>query len=98
MPESRQPLPPADRPERIGPYRILDTLGEGGMGTVYLAEQKEPVRRRAALKVIKLGMDSKAVLTRFEAERRALAMMEHSCIATVFDAGITAQGQPYFGA
>jgi len=68
------------------------------MGTVYLAEQKEPVRRRAALKVIKLGMDSKAVLTRFEAERRALAMMEHSCIATVFDAGITAQGQPYFGA
>jgi serine/threonine protein kinase/formylglycine-generating enzyme required for sulfatase activity len=83
-------------PDQIGPYRILDTLGEGGMGTVYLAEQKEPVRRRAALKVIKLGMDSKAVLTRFEAERRALAMMEHSCIATVFDAGITEQGQPYF--
>jgi serine/threonine protein kinase/formylglycine-generating enzyme required for sulfatase activity len=84
------------RPERIGPYRILDMLGEGGMGTVYLAEQKEPVRRRAALKVIKLGMDSKAVLTRFDAERKALAMMEHSCIATVFDAGITEHGQPYF--
>ncbi len=84
------------QPTRIGPYRILEVIGEGGMGTVYLAEQKEPVRRRAALKVIKLGMDSKAVLMRFEAERKALAMMEHSCIATVFDAGITPQGQPFF--
>ena len=83
-------------PTQIGPYRILETLGEGGMGTVYLAEQKEPVRRRVALKLIKLGMDSKAVLARFEAERRALSMMEHSCIATVLDAGVSAQGQPYF--
>ena len=81
---------------QIGPYRILETIGEGGMGTVYLAEQREPVRRRVALKVIKLGMDSKAVMARFEAERRALSMMEHSCIATVVDAGITEQGQPYF--
>lgn len=91
--------PAAERPElphQIGPYRILEQLGEGGMGTVYLAEQKEPVRRRVALKVIKLGMDSKAVLTRFEAERRALAMMEHSCIAAVFGAGLTEHGQPYF--
>ncbi len=83
-------------PTQIGPYRILETLGEGGMGTVYLAEQREPVRRRVALKLIKLGMDSKAVLARFEAERRALTMMEHSCIATVLDAGVSAQGQPYF--
>jgi serine/threonine protein kinase/formylglycine-generating enzyme required for sulfatase activity len=83
-------------PQQVGPYRILDVLGEGGMGTVYLAEQKEPVRRRAAVKVVKLGMDSKAVLARFEAERKALAMMEHHCIATVFDAGLTAQGQPWF--
>ena len=82
--------------EQIGPYRILERIGEGGMGTVYLAEQKAPVRRRVALKVVKLGMDSKAVLTRFEAERRALSMMEHSCIATVFDAGITEHGRPYF--
>ena len=94
--DTEQPPSNASAPKQIGPYRILDTLGEGGMGTVYLAEQREPVRRRVALKVIKLGMDSKAVLARFEAERRALGMMEHSCIATVVDAGITEQGQPYF--
>ncbi|MHC5066800.1 MAG: protein kinase domain-containing protein, partial [Planctomycetota bacterium] len=88
--------PPDQQPERIGPYRILDILGEGGMGTVYLAEQKEPVRRRVALKVIKLGMDTKEVLKRFEAERQALAMMEHSCIARVLDAGATEGGRPYF--
>ncbi len=70
-----------DRPDQIGPFKILDVLGEGGMGTVYLAEQKEPVRRRVALKVIKLGMDSKEVLNRFEAERQALAMMNHDNIA-----------------
>ena len=85
-----------DRPEHIGPYRILDILGEGGMGTVYLAEQKEPVRRRVALKVIKLGMDSKQVLARFELERQALAVMNHPAIAKVFDAGVTDHGQPYF--
>src|SRR5688572_10186227 len=79
-------------PERIGPWRVLDVIGEGGMGVVYLAEQKDALRRRAAVKVIKLGMDSKRVLARFDAERRALAMMEHSCIATVFDAGLTDTG------
>ncbi|MEZ5966831.1 MAG: bifunctional serine/threonine-protein kinase/formylglycine-generating enzyme family protein [Planctomycetota bacterium] len=84
------------RPETIGPYRILETLGEGGMGTVYLAEQREPVQRRVALKVIKLGMDSKQVLARFQAERQALALMNHDCIAKVFDAGTTERGQPYF--
>ncbi len=87
---------PGSRPESIGPYRILSVLGEGGMGTVYLAEQREPVRRRVALKVIKLGMDSKMVLARFEAERQALAMMEHSNIARIFDAALTESGQPYF--
>ncbi|MBK8978193.1 MAG: serine/threonine protein kinase [Planctomycetes bacterium] len=83
-------------PVQIGPYRILGRLGEGGMGTVYLAEQKEPVRRRVALKVIKLGMDSKAVVHRFEAERQALAMMEHGNIARVYECGLTESGQPYF--
>ena len=83
-------------PSRIGPYRILDKLGEGGMGTVYLAEQSEPVRRRVALKVIKLGMDSRQVLARFELERQALAMMSHAAIAKILDAGITEQGQPFF--
>ncbi len=88
------PEPP--RPERIGPYRILDVLGEGGMGTVYLAEQKEPVRRRVALKLIRLGMASDNVLRRFEAERQALAMMNHDNIAKIYEAGLTEQGQPYF--
>ncbi|MBK8977479.1 MAG: protein kinase [Planctomycetes bacterium] len=86
----------ASRPERIDRYRILDVLGEGGMGTVYLAEQREPVRRRVALKVIKLGMDSRQVMARFEAERQALAMMNHDNIARVFDAGTTDTGQPFF--
>ncbi|MEZ5962978.1 MAG: bifunctional serine/threonine-protein kinase/formylglycine-generating enzyme family protein [Planctomycetota bacterium] len=87
---------PADQPDRIGTYRILAVLGEGGMGTVYLAEQRQPVRRRVALKVIKLGMDTKQVLARFDAERQALAMMEHSHIARVLDAGSTPEGRPYF--
>jgi serine/threonine protein kinase/formylglycine-generating enzyme required for sulfatase activity len=92
-------FPAADReavPAEIGPYRVLREIGTGGMGTVYLAEQREPVWRRVALKVIKLGMDTRAVLARFEAERQALAMMEHPAIAKVFDAGATAQGRPYF--
>jgi serine/threonine protein kinase len=83
-------------PETIGPYRLRSTLGEGGFGIVYLAEQTGPVRRRVALKVIKPGMDSRAVIARFEAERQALAMMDHPCVATVLDAGATDRGLPYF--
>ncbi len=83
-------------PETIGPYRILDKLGEGGMGVVYVAEQTEPVRRRVALKLIKLGMDTKQVIARFEAERQALALMNHPNVAKVFDAGATDSGRPYF--
>ncbi|MBK8977447.1 MAG: SUMF1/EgtB/PvdO family nonheme iron enzyme [Planctomycetes bacterium] len=86
----------AERPESIGRYRILDVLGQGGMGTVYLAEQREPVRRRVAVKVIKLGMDSQQILARFEMERQALALMEHPNIARVLDAGTTERGQPFF--
>lgn len=81
---------------QIGPYHLLEVLGEGGMGTVFLAEQRQPVVRRVALKVIKPGMDTKSVLARFDIERRALARMEHECIAKVFDAGATDRGQPWF--
>jgi serine/threonine protein kinase/tetratricopeptide (TPR) repeat protein len=81
---------------QIGPYRILDLLGEGGFGAVYAAEQREPVRRRVALKVVKLGMDSREVIARFEAERQALALMDHPNVAKVFDAGLTDRGRPYF--
>ena len=84
------------RPERIGPYRILDELGEGGMGVVYLAEQDKPIHRRVALKVIKLGMNTKQVIARFETEREALALMNHPNVARVFDAGVTDDGRPYF--
>lgn len=82
--------------ETIGPYKLLQMLGEGGMGQVWMAEQKEPVRRRVALKLIKSGFDNKQVIARFEAERQALAMMEHPNIARVLDAGTTRQGQPFF--
>ena len=81
---------------RIGPYRIIDSLGEGGMGVVYLAEQSEPVRRRVALKILKAGVHSAEVLERFRAERQALAVMDHPGIAKVFDAGVTEDGSPYF--
>ncbi|HEV2211087.1 MAG TPA: serine/threonine-protein kinase [Verrucomicrobiae bacterium] len=81
---------------KIGRYKILEKLGEGGCGVVYIAEQTEPVRRRVALKVIKLGMDTKQVVARFEAERQALAMMDHPNIAKVLDAGATETGRPYF--
>src|SRR5437762_989416 len=81
---------------RIGPYRLLQELGQGGCGVVYMAEQNEPVRRRVALKVIKLGMDTRSVIARFEAERQALALMEHPNIAKVLDAGATELGRPYF--
>src|SRR5690349_12812741 len=82
--------------DRIGRYKLLEQLGEGGCGVVYVAEQKEPVRRRVALKVIKLGMDTKQVIARFDAERQALAMMDHPNIAKVLDAGSTETGRPYF--
>jgi serine/threonine protein kinase len=82
--------------DRIGRYKLLEKVGEGGCGVVYVAEQTEPVRRRVALKVIKLGMDTKAVVSRFEAERQALAMMDHPNIAKVLDAGTTETGRPYF--
>ena len=81
---------------RIGPYQLLEVLGEGGMGRVWLAEQKEPVRRQVALKVLKLGMDTEQIVARFESERQALAFMDHPCIARVFDGGTTPEGRPYF--
>jgi serine/threonine protein kinase/type II secretory pathway pseudopilin PulG len=82
--------------DRIGRYKLLQQIGEGGCGVVYMAEQEEPVRRRVALKVIKLGMDTKQVIARFEAERQALALMDHPNIAKVLDAGATDTGRPYF--
>jgi hypothetical protein len=81
---------------RIGRYKLVQKIGEGGCGVVYMAEQEEPVRRRVALKIIKLGMETKSVIARFEAERQALAMMDHPNIARVFDAGATDRGSPYF--
>ncbi len=82
--------------QTLGRYKLMERLGEGGCGVVYVAEQTQPVRRRVALKVIKLGMDTKAVVARFEAERQALAMMDHPNIAKVLDAGTTELGRPYF--
>ena len=82
--------------DRIGRYKLLEQIGEGGCGVVYMAEQEEPVRRRVALKVIKLGMDTRQVIARFEAERQALALMDHPNIAKVLDAGTTETGRPYF--
>src|SRR5207247_8302740 len=89
--------PIAERPgSTIGPYKLLQQIGEGGMGVVYMAEQTEPVRRKVALKIIKPGMDSAQVIARFEAERQALALMDHQNIARVLDGGATASGRPYF--
>src|SRR6266581_3776775 len=82
--------------DRIGRYKLLQQIGEGGCGVVYMAEQEEPVNRRVALKIIKPGMDTKSVMARFEAERQALALMDHPNIAKVFDAGATESGRPYF--
>ncbi len=81
---------------QIGPYKLRELLGEGGMGTVYVAEQEQPVRRKVALKLIKSGMDSRQIVARFEAERQALAMMDHPNIARVLDVGTSDQGRPYF--
>jgi serine/threonine protein kinase/tetratricopeptide (TPR) repeat protein len=90
-------LPPDEKPgDKIGHYKLLQQIGEGGCGVVYMAEQEEPVRRRVALKVIKLGMDTKSVIARFEAERQALAMMDHPNIAKVLDAGATETGRSFF--
>ena len=110
MPNNSQNQPDTDNSDRtlstggpggaaagqIGPYRLLQLLGEGGMGEVWLAEQKTPIHRTVALKLIKAGMDTKTVIARFESERQALALMDHPAIAKVFDAGATPEGRPYF--
>jgi serine/threonine protein kinase len=83
-------------PVNLGPYRLLQKLGEGGMGEVWLAEQSRPLQRRVALKLVKAGMDSRSVIARFDTERQALALMDHPTVAKVFDAGTTPQGRPYF--
>jgi len=96
-PDSLSDLPASiENPARIGSYRVLGVLGEGGMGIVYLAEQEHPVRRRVAIKLIKLGMDTSQVLARFESERQTLAILNHPGIAKVHDAGMTEEGRPYF--
>ena len=92
-----QVLAVAEKPgDRIGHYKLLQQIGEGGCGVVYMAEQEAPVRRRVALKIIKPGMDTNNVMARFEAERQALALMDHPNIAKVLDAGATESGRPYF--
>src|SRR6185369_1967840 len=80
----------------LGPYKLMEQIGEGGFGLVFVAEQHQPVRRKVALKVIKPGMDTREVVARFEAERQALALMDHPNIAKVFAAGATDSGRPYF--
>jgi serine/threonine protein kinase len=89
-------LPPEAATQSIGPYKLLQQIGEGGFGTVWMAEQTQPVQRRVALKIIKAGMDTKEVIARFEQERQALAMMDHPNIARVLDAGATDAGRPFF--
>src|SRR5262245_7767341 len=92
-----EPSRPSEGPDTvIGPYTLMEPSGEGGMGAVYVAEQSQPVRRKVALKIIKPGMDSKQVIARFEAERQALALMDHPNIAKVLDGGTTDSGRPYF--
>jgi serine/threonine protein kinase len=89
--------PPGEGPgARVGPYKLLEQIGEGGMGAVWMAQQTEPVKRLVAVKLIKAGMDSRQVIARFEAERQALALMDHLNIAKVLDAGTTLSGRPYF--
>src|SRR5262245_40230447 len=85
-----------NRPSQVGPYRIIERLGEGGMGEVYKAEQAEPIQRVVALKLIKLGMDSRQVIARFESERQTLAILNHPHIAAIYDAGLSETGRLYF--
>src|SRR6266446_3122459 len=88
---------PGEKPgDRVGRYKLLQQIGEGGCGVVFMAEQEEPVRRKVAIKIVKPGMDTKTVIARFEAERQALALMDHPNIARVLDAGATESGRPYF--
>ena len=89
-------MPPENVGSVIGPYKLLQQIGQGGFGVVYMAEQEKPVRRVVALKIIKPGMDTGQVIARFESERQALALMDHPNIARVLDAGATASGHPYF--
>ena len=98
MPDQVEPLPDQTEsmPDQIGPYKILQPIGKGGMGQVFMAQQTEPIKRRVAIKIIKTDTPTKEILARFEAERQALAMMNHQNIAKVLDAGITEKGRPYF--
>jgi serine/threonine protein kinase/Tfp pilus assembly protein PilF len=97
LPPARAGVAVGEKPgDRIGHYKLLQQIGEGGCGVVFMAEQNEPVRRRVALKIIKPGMDTKSVIARFEAERQALALMDHPNVAKIFDAGATESGRPYF--
>ena len=98
LPVPAENAPPGEEPlgTRIGRYKLVEKIGEGGWGVVYRAEQEEPVRRAVALKIIKLGMETRSVIARFEAERQALALMDHPNIARVYDAGATDRGPPYF--
>src|SRR5262245_26462670 len=96
-PRAAVPGPPEEGPGSVvGRYTLAEPLGEGGFGVVFRAEQREPVRRQVALKIIKMGMDTRAVVARFEAERQALAVMDHPGVAKVLDAGATPSGRPYF--
>src|SRR5579871_621395 len=95
-PGSTAPIAHKEPITEIGRYKLLQQIGEGGFGVVFMAEQREPVRRKVALKIIKLGMDTRQVVARFEAERQALAMMDHPNIAKVLDGGETESGRPYF--
>jgi len=94
--QTSAPAPGSDSSDGFGAYRFLQRLGEGGMGEVWLAEQRRPVRRQVAIKIVKAGMDTARVVARFEAERQALAVMDHPAIAKVFDGGTTPEGRPYF--
>jgi len=95
--ERRAKVAAGEKPgDRVARYKLLQEIGEGGCGVVFVAEQEEPIRRRVALKVIKPGMDTKSVIARFEAERQTLALMDHPNIAKIFDAGATESGHPYF--